>query len=99
MDIITIEGDALNALMDDLEVPTRDRPHRMRIARDVDGVKFRLIRSPTRTCGVAHERAVRNGERKPMLDEVVGLLHERAAWDAAWRRHGVIARSTERKAS
>jgi hypothetical protein len=29
-----------------------------------------------------------NGERKPMLDEVVGLLHERAAWDAAWARHG-----------
>lgn len=42
MDIITIEGDALNALMADLEVPTRDRPHRMRVALDVDGVKYKL---------------------------------------------------------
>lgn len=35
-----------------------------------------------------------NGERKPILDEVVGLLHDRGAWDAAWHRHG---ESTERK--
>ena len=44
MDIITIEGDALRDLLDELAyVDVREgRPYRLRVARDVDGIKYKL---------------------------------------------------------
>jgi hypothetical protein len=40
MDIITIEGDALSALL--AEALNGRMPYRLRVARDVDGVKFKI---------------------------------------------------------
>jgi hypothetical protein len=40
MDIITIEGDALSALL--AEATNGRMPYRLRVAIDVDGVKFKL---------------------------------------------------------
>jgi hypothetical protein len=42
MDIITIEGDALSAFLEELGVSSIGRPSRLRVAFDVDGVKFKL---------------------------------------------------------
>ena len=43
MDIITIEGEALSALLAGLDVRFGGRaPYRLRVAYDVDGVKFKL---------------------------------------------------------
>jgi hypothetical protein len=67
MDIITIEGEMLYALRDALD-DTRGghMPHRVRVARDVDGVKFKLdegIWSPPYP--VAAEDAQRDRMRPP----------------------------------
>jgi hypothetical protein len=42
MDIITIEGDALQHLLEELGVSSIGRPSRLRVAHDVDGVKFKV---------------------------------------------------------
>ena len=40
MDIITIEGEALSALL--AEATYGPMPYRLRVARDVDGIKFKI---------------------------------------------------------
>jgi hypothetical protein len=68
MDIITIEGDALRALLHALaaDLMRGPVPYRIRVARDVDGVKFKLdegIWSPPYP--IADEDAQRDRMRPP----------------------------------
>ena len=38
--------------------------------------------------GLSVPVALVDGARTALYGQVVALLHDRAAWDAAWRRHG-----------